>query len=526
MGIGGFIFLPCVIVRGKWGSWTGWSMCSVSCGVGRRMRTRSCDNPAPANNGPDCSGPGSESRRCAPKPCPKAGNWGSWTFWSECSVSCGIGSRERSRSCNNPAPAHGGPDCSGSGTDSKQCASKSCPKAGNWGRWTRWSSCSVSCGLGSRKRTRSCDNPAPANGGPDCSGSGTDSKQCATNPCPKAGNWGRWTRYSRCSVSCGGGSRERTRSCDNPAPANGGPDCSGSGTDSKQCATNPCPRLKLSELMLIRGEKNFPKISSISRNVENHKSNHTLDFKKQNDYSKNEFRYGVFINDIDILPYKNKKNSTGALRFLVKVFWSSPLIMENDSAKAGNWGRWTRWSRCSVSCGGGSRERTRSCDNPAPANGGPDCSGSGTDSKQCATNPCPSIIQHLPKLCALLYMKNWYTSLSKAGNWGRWTRWSSCSVSCGGGSRKRTRSCDNPAPSNGGLDCSGYSTDSKKCARNPCPIDGEWGAWMTWSPCSGSCSNGRQRRKRICDNPKPANNGRGCSGTDSKSRECKPSRCK
>ncbi|XP_076079208.1 coadhesin-like [Mytilus galloprovincialis] len=399
-------------LNGSCSKWTCWSHCSVTCGSGSQERSRTCQNPPSARIGPDCSKSTSESKTCTLTACPINGNYGEWTTWSFCYGTCKGGVQVRRRSCDSPPPANNGLDCSGKSLEKRRCKPLGCPKAGNWGRWTYWSECSVSCGIGSRERSRSCDNPAPAHGGPDCSGSGTDSEQCASKSCPKAGNWGRWTRWSSCSVSCGGGSRKRTRSCDNPAPANGGPDCSGYSTDSKKCARNPCP-------------------------------------------------------------------------------------------KAGNWGRWTRWSSCSVSCGTGSRKRTRSCDNPAPSNGGQDCSGYGTDSKKCARNPCP-----------------------KAGNWGRWTRWSSCSVSCGGGSRKRTRSCDNPAPSNGGPDCSGYGTDSKKCARNPCPIDGEWGDWMAWSTCSGSCSNGHQRRKRICNNPKPANNGRDCGGTDSKIRQCKPSRCK
>ena len=40
-----------------------------------------------------------------------AGVDGGWSGWSECSVSCGGGSQ--SRSCTNPAPEHGGDDCTG-----------------------------------------------------------------------------------------------------------------------------------------------------------------------------------------------------------------------------------------------------------------------------------------------------------------------------------------------------------------------------------------------------------------------------
>ena len=41
----------------------------------------------------------------------------------------------------------------------------------------------------------------------------------------------------------------------------------------------------------------------------------------------------------------------------------------------GNWGHWEHWSTCSVTCGGGNRQRFRACDSPSPANGGEPCSG-------------------------------------------------------------------------------------------------------------------------------------------------------
>ena len=51
---------------------------------------------------------------------------------------------------------------------------------GNWGKWGEWSACSVSCGDGVQKRTRSCDYPAPAGNGTYCShdGSSCDRRGC------------------------------------------------------------------------------------------------------------------------------------------------------------------------------------------------------------------------------------------------------------------------------------------------------------------------------------------------------------
>ena len=61
-----------------------------------------------------------------PTPTVVQGNWGLWGAWSDCSESCGSGSRSRSRECNNPAPAHGGEECQGSNKESGECNTKPC----------------------------------------------------------------------------------------------------------------------------------------------------------------------------------------------------------------------------------------------------------------------------------------------------------------------------------------------------------------------------------------------------------------
>ena len=42
------------------------------------------------------------------------GNWGSWAGWAGCSKSCGSGKQVRKRECNDPVPQYGGDDCFGS----------------------------------------------------------------------------------------------------------------------------------------------------------------------------------------------------------------------------------------------------------------------------------------------------------------------------------------------------------------------------------------------------------------------------
>ncbi|XP_078664766.1 uncharacterized protein LOC144907505 [Branchiostoma floridae x Branchiostoma belcheri] len=51
------------------------------------------------------------------------------------------------------------------------------------------------------------------------------------------------------------------------------------------------------------------------------------------------------------------------------------------------------------------------------------------------------------------------------GNWGAWTSFSACSSGCGFGLQGRTRTCTDPAPAGGGADCAGAAVSSLLCYR-------------------------------------------------------------
>ena len=57
------------------------------------------------------------------------------------------------------------------------------------GGYTDWSAseCSVTCGGGTKTLTRTCTNPLPSNGGKDCSGLGPaqQTQECNTENCRK-----------------------------------------------------------------------------------------------------------------------------------------------------------------------------------------------------------------------------------------------------------------------------------------------------------------------------------------------------
>ncbi|KAK3700085.1 hypothetical protein QZH41_015036, partial [Actinostola sp. cb2023] len=91
-----------------WGKWGDWSTCSATCGQSIQNRQRKCIS----NRKPNCRGSGVESRRCkAVRPCPVDGGWGEWTAWGECSKTCDLGTKKRSRKCDTPKPQYGGMQC-------------------------------------------------------------------------------------------------------------------------------------------------------------------------------------------------------------------------------------------------------------------------------------------------------------------------------------------------------------------------------------------------------------------------------
>ena len=63
--------------------------------------------------------------------------------------------------------------------------------------------------------------------------------------------------------------------------------------------------------------------------------------------------------------------------------------------------------------------------------------------------------------------KYWLLGLEVDGEWGAWTSWSVCR--CDNVPRTRTRQCNSPPPSNGGSYCSGSSTDYLSCNTRGCP---------------------------------------------------------
>nr|XP_060624827.1 A disintegrin and metalloproteinase with thrombospondin motifs 14 isoform X2 [Anolis sagrei ordinatus] len=59
-------------------------------------------------------------------------------------------------------------------------------------------------------------------------------------PYSQDGSWSSWSKFGSCSRTCGGGVRSRSRNCNNPPPAYGGRHCPGATYEYQVCNTEDC----------------------------------------------------------------------------------------------------------------------------------------------------------------------------------------------------------------------------------------------------------------------------------------------
>ncbi|XP_028316870.1 adhesion G protein-coupled receptor B2 isoform X2 [Gouania willdenowi] len=166
--------------------WSQWSVCSLTCGQGWQVRTRSCVS---SPYGTLCSGALRETRMCNnTASCPGApgitgsveGQWVEWGPWSKCSVTCNTGTQERQRRCSSSA--HGWAECRGPHEESRECVNPSCNGGGMWGSWNHWSLCSKTCDSGWQQRLRTCEGTTAQEN--PCEGSGEEVRSCNEKKCP------------------------------------------------------------------------------------------------------------------------------------------------------------------------------------------------------------------------------------------------------------------------------------------------------------------------------------------------------
>lgn len=218
-------------------SWTPWSLCSKPCGTGNQYRIRNVTKAA-ANGGKGCEEL-IQSQQCNKQACGVDCVVSNWSAWSSCSRTCGGGSRSRTRTVVSQ-PQNGGLACPEL-IQYDVCNTDACtgPQPCLLSDWSDFGACTKTCGGGTRTRTRYVLQP-PMNGGTACDVT-TQNLPCNTDPCPQdcvLGDWGPW---SVCDKLCGPSSRTRTRAIATPAGP-GGVACptEAQRTETQQCNLPAC----------------------------------------------------------------------------------------------------------------------------------------------------------------------------------------------------------------------------------------------------------------------------------------------
>ncbi|XP_077969178.1 SCO-spondin-like isoform X3 [Styela clava] len=389
--------------------------------------------------------------------------WGApWGNWSKCSVTCGGGTKERSKYCTTPGVLES--RCVR--TRRRPCNIKKCPDIVP----------PPTADLPVLTETTGPPKPMPEYIAiPEPTGTPMPMPESTDTPIPwpegvdgsdvdyTLAPWGDW---SDCSVVCGGGVKYRTRECEKP---NGRPECE--GADAEECNIMPCDDGSVGE-------------------------------------------------PIPIMPTVDPETwPEGDGKLDIKDEGADPegqVKIRGDYDMAS----WGPWSTCSMICGSGVRYRTRECEKP---NGRPECEE--TDADVCNTNPCDDgapVGEPLPTYSSLedideipegetILIENlpWPegeqpakdgatvdgtlpidTSLKDKGadpegetvvigelpwpegetpvkdmdyDMALWGPWSVCDMKCGGGMRYRARECKNP---NGRPECE--EAGEEACNTDPC----------------------------------------------------------
>merc|ERR1719409_1303154 len=104
-------------------------------------------------------------------------------------------------------------------TKRRKCNQIKCPVSCVMSKWSGWSKCSKDCEGGAQGHTRDIV-VAPKNGGMSCN-TAQESRACNTGSCDRNCRLKKWSKWSPCSVACGGGFSERWRRVTRPIRGNG-----------------------------------------------------------------------------------------------------------------------------------------------------------------------------------------------------------------------------------------------------------------------------------------------------------------
>jgi len=507
---------PKPVIDCLWATWSTWGACTALCN-GHRERNRAIRQFS-HHGGRTCEGAERDIRGCnlgspvcksdGPQDCVL----GTWQVWTSCTKRCEGGQHYRSREVSTPARNFGRP-CGGPLQQVQACNTGACAGKNRvncvWGSWGQWSACTLSCNGGQRMRQRGIAIESQSGGLPCVAQASMELVPCNVQGCMdvlEVCGWAQWNGWEQCSKSCGGGQQQRIRlrrwlpsaiarkkSDAQPIfgprgiatpqrrlaepPLLGGPDdCTGSQKEIRPCGIGPCNSYGPAPIACRWG----PWSPWGTCTCEG--------FRERGRSVAQRAQNGGLV-------------CTGPLRGTRACV----PTCESKSVDC-SFSVWTSWSQCSASCDGGQKYHSRTLDAHA-ARFGYGCHGRLEE-----VTPCNTMVCTAPLDC----------------KYGDWARWSSCSKSCDGGQKSRSRTVSQ-YPMLGGAPCAnGALRQVAGCGLKTCspwsPSDCKWGTWADWHTCSATCGKGRRFRERNVDTW-ATHNGKRCRGRYQDYQDCKLPLC-
>jgi len=388
-----------------------------------------------------------------------------------------------------------------------------------------WSACSCGTGEGTQTRSVVCTS---SSGAAVADSNCQVEKPASQQSCPASSVCNTWSpsAWSSCNVDCGSGVETRTVQCI------GG---SGTASEGQVLPDSQCPQPKPATQQTCQVGTVCPTEWKLG------------EWGACTESCYDGERIGVQSRSVQCMQTQNGVMSEVSADHCPAPVPTNVQECNTDWCQDGQWVYGT-WSSCNVTCGGeGVSTRSEQC----VANGGPvnpaRCATAvrGATTRECNTNPCPNYVWHA---------QDWTNCTASCGGSGQQTRtvrcyddandpslatplnenycistkpptfrlcnteacplppdyrwktgiWSSCTVSCGGGSTTRTVSCydANTGVTQSDSTCLSSSTAGAKpatmqaCAEQGCPTY-EW-SMSAWSGCSVACGGGEQTRSVAC----------------------------
>ncbi|KAG7454736.1 hypothetical protein MATL_G00262940 [Megalops atlanticus] len=468
----------------------GGSECSARCGPGRRTLDVQCVRYGLQQRQSDRLEPHACSHLPKPhtrEPCHGHCLLQSWHYspWSQCSKTCGRGSRSREAYCMNAL---------GQRLSDSECAqhprvlTESCGE-GPCPEWaaSEWSECMATCGKGVQRRQVSCllngekldegfcapdSRPAPVGG--------CELPECASW---QAGDWGM------CSMTCGHGYQVRAVRCVSGAYGETLDDreCNAAARprDSQDCEQPACPWAS-------------PALSTVNPDAPGQLSS--------------QWRFGswttcsVSCGKGKRARYVSCRDSQGGVADESHCA-HLPRPPESSAcfSPCGQW-RAGEWSPCSASCGLGRATRQVVCSGylHQVEEGLCDPDERPAAEQECSAAPChPGVQQrpndhpHVPHSDYPHPGHSTWNVPSAANQW-RTGPWGACSSTCAGGFQRRVVVCqDTEGRAAHRCEERVKPAESKSCDSGPCPL---WN-YGSWGECTQTCGGGRRTRLVVCQRP-------------------------